>query len=130
MLLRFPDVRSVRLQADLDDLGEKSGSSRTLRTRRIRKLLVTSAGEVLRPSAADFIQVLLNQILGFGHLLRLEADVPRELDCRIDAELHLAVGMLNMHVRAELFAREEIDRNPFARNTSPLISPVGLTAAL
>ena len=90
---------------------------------------MTSAGEVLRPSAADFIQVLLNQILGFGHLLRLEADVPRELDCRIDAELRLAVGMLNMHVRAELFAREEIDRNPFARNTSPLMSPVGLTAA-
>src|SRR6202035_1503778 len=49
--------------------------------------LVTSAGEVLGPGAADFIQVLLDQSLCFGDLLRLETEICHQLHVPLDPEL-------------------------------------------
>ena len=76
------------------------------------EMLVTSTWEVLRPGAADFIQVLLNQILSFGNLLRLEAVVRVEFNSRFDPELRLPVSMLNMDMRPPFFSREEIKAEP------------------
>src|SRR6266516_3995077 len=53
--------------------------------------LVTSTGEVFRPSVADFIQMLLDQLLRFGYLLRFEAKVRGKLDDRFNPEFRFAV---------------------------------------
>ena len=74
---------------------------------------MTSAGEVLCPGAADFIDVLLDQSLNFRNLLWLEAEVRRELDGRIDPELRFAVRMLNMNVRPSFLAGKEIEPKSF-----------------
>jgi hypothetical protein len=52
--------------------------------------------------------VLLNQILGFRKLLRLEAVVRVEFNSRFDPELRLPVSMLDMYVRPPFLSREEI----------------------
>jgi hypothetical protein len=70
---------------------------------------VTSAGEVLGPSAADFIKVLLNQTLSLGDLLRLQAEVRSQLHIRINPKLRFAIGVLNVDVTASLLAREEVE---------------------
>jgi hypothetical protein len=47
---------------------------------------VTSTGEVRVPSAMDFIQVLLDQLLDFMDLTRLEPIIQCEFDCRFEPE--------------------------------------------
>ena len=74
---------------------------------------MTSAGEVLCPGTADFIEVLLDQFLNFRNLLWLEAKIRRQLDGRIDPELRLAVRMLNMHVRPMFLTGKEIEAKSF-----------------
>ena len=74
---------------------------------------MTSAGEVLCPGGADFIEVLLDQCLNFRNLLWLEAEVRRQLDGRIDPELRFAVSMLNVNVRPQFLAGKEIEPEPF-----------------
>jgi len=66
--------------------------------------LVTSAGEVLRPSVADFIEMLLNEILCLDYLLRFEAEVRGQLYVWINPKLCLAVGVLNVDVGASFLA--------------------------
>lgn len=70
---------------------------------------VTSTREVLRPGAADFIQMLLDQVLGFCDLLGFEPVVRVEFNSRFDPELRFAVGMLDMHMRPPLLAGEEVE---------------------
>jgi hypothetical protein len=71
--------------------------------------LVTSTGEVLGPSAADFIQVLPDQPLGFDNLLRREAEILREFDDGIDPEFRLPFRVLHVNVRPTLLARKEVE---------------------
>ena len=47
------------------------------------EMFVTSGWEVLRPGATDFIQVLLNQPLGFRQSFRREPLVPMQFNRRI-----------------------------------------------
>jgi hypothetical protein len=56
--------------------------------------------------------VLLNQILGFGNVLRLEAVVAVQFNGWFDPELRLPVGMLDMDVRPPLFSRKEVKAEP------------------
>ena len=70
---------------------------------------MTSAGEVLGPRAADFMEVLLDQFLSVRDLLRLEAEVRRQFHGGIDPELRFAISMLNMNVRPPFLAREEVE---------------------
>jgi len=79
---------------------------------------------MLRPSAADFIEVLLNQMLCLSHLFRLEAEIDGQLDSRINPEFRFTVRVLHVHVSAPLLTGEEIEAEPFARRT------VGLTKQL
>ena len=74
-------------------------------------MLVTSAGEVLRPSAADFVKVVLNQALSLGYVLRFQAEVCRQLDARINPELRFTA--VNVDVSSPLLAREEVEPKPF-----------------
>jgi hypothetical protein len=61
---------------------------------------------------ADFIQVLLNQFLGFYKSLGLETVVRMKFYFWLDPELGLALGMLHMHVRPRFLAREEVEPEP------------------
>jgi len=49
---------------------------------------------VLGPRVSDLIEVLLDQVLSLGHLLRLETEICRELHAGVDPELGFAIGML------------------------------------
>src|SRR5690606_1603246 len=71
--------------------------------------LVTSTGEVLGPGAAELMGVLLNQFQCLGQAPRLEPVVPFDLHCGLEPELGLALGVLHVHVRSRLFAREEVE---------------------
>jgi hypothetical protein len=53
--------------------------------------------------------VLLNQLLGFGNLFRLEPVIRVEFNGRFDPELRFTVSMLDMHVRTRFFSREEVE---------------------
>ena len=68
---------------------------------------VTSTREVRRPSAPDFIHVLLDQFLSFRKSLRFEAIVRVQLDRGFDPEFGLARGMLHMHMRVGFLARKK-----------------------
>jgi len=74
--------------------------------------LVTSTREVLRPGAADFIQVLLDQFPGFCNLLHFQPVVRVEFNSWFDPELCFAVGMLDMDMRSRLLTREEVEPEP------------------
>src|ERR1700730_7898311 len=74
--------------------------------------LVTSAREVLGPSAADFIQVLLDQFLCLGDLLRLETEMCHQLQARVDPEFGFAVGVLNVDVSPPFLAGEKVEPEP------------------
>jgi hypothetical protein len=78
--------------------------------------LVTSAGEVPGPGAADFIQVLLDQFLRLGDLLRLETEIRHQLHVPVDPGLCFAGGMLNVEVGPPLV---EMTFNAFAIEGSP-----------
>src|SRR5882672_4565251 len=71
--------------------------------------LVTSAGEVLRPSASDFMKMLLDQIPGLCQLLGLQPVVGVKRDHWFNPELRLTRRMLDMHMGSRLLAREEIE---------------------
>jgi hypothetical protein len=60
----------------------------------------------------DFMRVFLNQLLSFGKSLGLEAVVRVQFHRRLDPELGLALGVLHMHVRPRLLAREEVEAKP------------------
>jgi hypothetical protein len=77
--------------------------------------LVTSAGEVLGPGAADFIQVLLDQFLCLGDLLRLETEIRHQLHVRLDPKLCFAVGMLNVDVSPPFLSGEKVEPNKLPR---------------
>ena len=57
--------------------------------------------------------MLLDQFLNFHNLLRLEAEVHRQLDDWINPELCLAVSMLNMNVRSPFLTTKEVEPKPF-----------------
>jgi hypothetical protein len=59
---------------------------------------------MLRPCAADVIEMLLNQPACLSHLPGLETVVGLELDDRFNPELCLPVRVLDMHVRSPFFA--------------------------
>jgi hypothetical protein len=56
--------------------------------------------------------VLLDELLGLGQLLGLEAEVGRQFHAWLDPELRFAVRVLNMNVRAPLFSREKVESKP------------------
>jgi len=53
--------------------------------------------------------VLLDQLLGFGNLLRLQPVIRVEFNGRLDPEFCLAVRMLDMHMRPQLLTREKVE---------------------
>jgi hypothetical protein len=89
-------------------------------------MFVTSIREVLRPGAADFIQVLLNQPRGFSKSFRLKPVVRMKYNSRADPELRLALGVLDMDVRPSLFTREEVE--PEAANAREIVKCCGSAA--
>ena len=96
--------------------------------------LVTSAGEVLRPSASDFIKMLLDQIPSLCQLLGLQPVVGVKLDHWFNPELRLTRRMLDVHMGSRFLAREEIEaiatdpenRRTHATKNIRLISGVSL----
>jgi hypothetical protein len=52
--------------------------------------------------------MLLNQLLDFGNLFRLEPIIRVEFNDRFDPELRFTVSMLDMYMRPTFFSREEI----------------------
>jgi hypothetical protein len=56
--------------------------------------------------------VFLNQFLSIGESLGLQAVVRVQFHGRFDPELGLALGVLHMHVRPWLLAREEVEPEP------------------
>src|SRR6266851_927263 len=85
--------------------------------------LVTSAGEVPGPGVADFIQVLLDQFLCLGDLLRFETEIRHQLHARVNPELCFAVGMLNMDVSPPFLSGKKKKRNPLTRRIVGLTGP-------
>lgn len=67
-----------------------------------------STGEVLRPGTAELIGVLLDQLQCLGQTPRRESVVPFDPHHGLEPELGLSVGVLRMHVRPGLLAREEM----------------------
>ena len=64
--------------------------------------------------------MLLNQLVSLGDLARLEAIVGKQLDGRVNPELGLAIGVLNVHMGSRFFAREKVKAiapNPKDRRT-------------
>jgi len=52
--------------------------------------------------------MLLNQLLGFSNLFRLQPVIRVEFNGRFDPELRFTVSMLDMYMRPTFFSREEI----------------------
>src|SRR4030095_4684697 len=73
---------------------------------------VTSTREVLRPSIADFINVVLCQLLRLGASLRLEAIGRMQFHSGFDPELCLTLCVLHMYVRPRFLSREEVEPKP------------------
>ena len=51
-------------------------------------------------------------MLDLGHLLRLETEVHRQLDARINPELRFTISVLHVNVSASLLAGEEVEAKP------------------
>src|SRR5450759_1204638 len=77
-----------------------------------RETLVTSASEVLLPSCAYVMFVLLNKRLRLPQCLAAQADVLRKRDLRLHLELGFSLRMVDMHMQARLFTREEKEAKP------------------
>jgi len=72
---------------------------------------------MLLPSAADFIDVCLNQCLSSPKLALFQANILRHFDAWLNPELRLAVCAMHMDVHALLFAGKEVEAIPaFAKN--------------
>jgi len=56
--------------------------------------------------------VLLDKFLCFREPLRLEAVVRMQFHSRLNPELGLALGVLDVHVRTSLLARKEVEPKP------------------
>ena len=56
--------------------------------------------------------MLLDQFVSLSESLRLKAIVRMQFNRRLNPELGLALGVLDMHVRADLLAREEVEPKP------------------
>jgi hypothetical protein len=52
--------------------------------------------------------MLLNKLLGFSNLFRLEPVIRVEFNGRFDPELRFTVSVLDMYMRPTFFSREEI----------------------
>jgi hypothetical protein len=69
---------------------------------------VTSAFEVLSPSATDFIEVLFYQGLDGPNLLLRKALILRQRDGWLKPEFRFPVGTLHVNVHSEFLAREKV----------------------
>jgi hypothetical protein len=69
--------------------------------------LVTSTGEVFRPSASDFIEVFFNQGLRLGQPARIQTEIHGEFNRRFDPELRFAVRVLHVDVRSPLLREKK-----------------------
>ena len=56
--------------------------------------------------------MLLDKFLCFGEPLRGKAVVCMQFHRRLDPELGLTLGVLDVHVRTSLLARKEVEPNP------------------
>ena len=64
---------------------------------------------MLLPSAADIIDVCLDQSLSDPKLSLVHADILRHFDEWLKPELGFAIGAMHMNVHARLLAREKVE---------------------
>src|SRR5450755_4081709 len=70
-------------------------------------MFVTSASEVAGPGIPDLLLVVDDQLYGAPQVLFSQLGVPCQLNLRLDPELRLAVGRLNVDVHPLLLSRKE-----------------------
>jgi hypothetical protein len=75
-------------------------------------MFVTSAPEVLLPSVADFIVMLLDKSFRDPDLPGGHTGILRQFDCRFQPEFRLTALTLNMNVHSCFFAGKEIEAEP------------------
>src|SRR5438309_1361464 len=84
--------------------GRKSSRSSRRIQRPCREMLVTSASEVAVPGVSDLILVLQDQLTDAFQIAIAELMVLGDLDRRIEPELYLSCGRLDMNVQPRLLA--------------------------
>src|SRR5450755_2188792 len=70
-------------------------------------MFVTSASEVAGPGIPDLLLVVGDQVYGAAQVLFSQLVVPCQLNLRLDPELRLAVGRLNVDMHPLLLSRKE-----------------------